>query len=89
MKYPFQGCNPGYTGENCSTPCPYPYYGVGCQRTCKCSKNKCNMYTGCMVVTTSNSTFLYHNNMLTSPCLTRLYVEILLLLISRITLFSI
>lgn len=24
----------GLSGENVLSPCPYPYYGVDCQRTC-------------------------------------------------------
>lgn len=43
---------PGYTGVNCSSSCPYPYYGVDCQRTCKCSRDKCDVSTGCNSLTT-------------------------------------
>lgn len=43
---------PGYTGVNCSSSCPYPYYGVDCQRTCKCSRDKCEVSTGCNSLTT-------------------------------------
>lgn len=42
------GCMLGYSGENCSAPCPYPYYGVECQRTCNCSRDLCNVSTGCI-----------------------------------------
>nr|XP_034316682.1 multiple epidermal growth factor-like domains protein 10 [Crassostrea gigas] len=45
-------CMPGYTGVNCSSSCPYPYYGVDCQRTCKCSRDKCEVSTGCNSLTT-------------------------------------
>eukprot|EP00105_Crassostrea_gigas_P017137 XP_011434796.1 PREDICTED: multiple epidermal growth factor-like domains protein 10 isoform X1 [Crassostrea gigas] len=47
-------CFPGYTGEKCSVLCPYPYYGVDCQRTCNCSRDKCDVSSGCMDVTTSH-----------------------------------
>lgn len=39
---------PGYNGENCSLTCPYPYYGVDCQRTCNCSRDLCDSSTGCI-----------------------------------------
>lgn len=44
---------PGYIGVNCSAPCPYPYYGVGCQKTCNCSRDVCDVPTGCISLTTS------------------------------------
>lgn len=43
---------PGYNGVNCSAPCPYPYYGVHCQRTCNCSRNLCDVSTGCIRIVT-------------------------------------
>lgn len=42
-------CMPGYTGVNCSFLCPYPYYEKNCQRTCNCSRDLCNVSTGCIV----------------------------------------
>lgn len=48
----FQGCMPGFTGVNCSASCPYPYYCVDCQSTCECSKDKCDVSTGCNSRTT-------------------------------------
>lgn len=47
---------PGYTGENCLTPCPYPYYGVDCQKECKCSNGSCDISTGCISLTTESKT---------------------------------
>lgn len=41
-------CISGYGEVNCSTPCPYPYYGVNCQGTCNCSRNMCNVSMGCI-----------------------------------------
>lgn len=46
---------PGYTGENCLTPCPYPYYGVDCQKECKCSNGSCDISTGCISLTTGTN----------------------------------
>lgn len=42
-------CMSGYTGVNCSSLCPYPFYGEHCQRTCNCSRDLCNVSTGCIV----------------------------------------
>lgn len=44
----FLECMPGYSGENCTSLCPYPQYGVDCQRTCNCSIYLCNVSTGCI-----------------------------------------
>lgn len=52
------GCMPGYNGVNCSLSCPYPYYGVTCQRTCNCSRELCDVSTGC----TSLNTGKIHKN---------------------------
>lgn len=43
---------PGYIGLDCSLLCPYPYYGVQCQRTCNCSRDLCNVSTGCIRIVT-------------------------------------
>lgn len=48
----FQGCMQGYTGVNCSSSYPYPYYGVDCLRACKCSITLCDVSTGCKSLTT-------------------------------------
>uniref|UniRef100_A0A8W8JIB5 Uncharacterized protein n=1 Tax=Magallana gigas TaxID=29159 RepID=A0A8W8JIB5_MAGGI len=45
-------CMPGYGGVNCSSLCPYPYYGFNCQRTCNCSRNLCDVSTGCIRIVT-------------------------------------
>lgn len=43
---------PGYTGINCTSLCPYPQYGVDCQRSCNCNKDLCDVSTGCIGPTT-------------------------------------
>lgn len=43
---------PGYSGVNCSLNCPYPYYGVDCQRKCNCNSDLCDISTGCIDQTT-------------------------------------
>lgn len=43
---------PGYTGVNCSAPCPYRYYGLDCQRACHCNSDLCDVSTGCNSLTT-------------------------------------
>lgn len=45
-------CMPGYIGVHCSSPCPYPYYGVDCQRTCNCSSDFCDVSSGCIRIVT-------------------------------------
>lgn len=47
-------CMPGYNGINCTLLCPYPRYGVDCQRSCNCSKDLCNVSTGCIDPTTAS-----------------------------------
>ncbi|XP_078314903.1 uncharacterized protein LOC111103302 [Crassostrea virginica] len=43
-------CPPGYTGASCSTTCPSPSYGFGCQQLCKtCSMASCHHVKGCLV----------------------------------------
>lgn len=53
-------CMPGYTRENCSSPCPYPQYGVDCQITCNCSRDLCDISTGCISLTTEKDTTASH-----------------------------
>lgn len=43
---------PGYNGINCTLLCPYPQYGVDCQRSCNCTRDLCNVSTGCIDPTT-------------------------------------
>ena len=45
----------GYTGIYCQKQCPYPRCGDGCQQVCLCSKQRCNVITGCQFQ--SNSKF--------------------------------
>uniref|UniRef100_A0A8W8JI24 Uncharacterized protein n=1 Tax=Magallana gigas TaxID=29159 RepID=A0A8W8JI24_MAGGI len=47
-------CMQGFTGENCSSACPYPTYGRDCQELCNCSKDICDVITGCQSFTTDN-----------------------------------
>lgn len=50
--YLFLECMPGFSGENCSSTCPYPTYGRDCQELCNCSKDICDVFTGCQRFTT-------------------------------------
>lgn len=43
---------PGYIGMKCTTVCPYPTYGHGCQGFCDCSKVMCDVSNGCEPITT-------------------------------------
>lgn len=43
---------PGYTGLNCATKCPYPTYGNRCQGHCYCNNDTCDVFTGCISLTT-------------------------------------
>uniref|UniRef100_A0A8W8JL09 Uncharacterized protein n=1 Tax=Magallana gigas TaxID=29159 RepID=A0A8W8JL09_MAGGI len=45
-------CMQGFTGDNCSSRCPYPTYGRDCQELCNCSKDMCDVFTGCQSFTT-------------------------------------
>ncbi|XP_062594194.1 protein draper-like [Saccostrea cucullata] len=45
-------CLPGYSGTNCSQPCPYPFYGDWCQGKCDCDNNTCDVSVGCLIHTT-------------------------------------
>lgn len=40
-------CALGYAGMYCQNKCDYPRYGDGCQKFCSCSKQKCDVSTGC------------------------------------------
>lgn len=44
----YVGCLPGYSGLNCSFPCPYPLYGVECQQSCNCVEDLCDVSKGCI-----------------------------------------
>lgn len=41
-------CKKGYNGTNCETRCPYPSYGLGCQKQCNCIDKDCDHVSGCM-----------------------------------------
>lgn len=43
---------PGYNGINCTSLCPHPSYGYGCQGLCDCEKDMCDVSTGCTQKTT-------------------------------------
>lgn len=53
----YLGCMPGYSGVNCSFSCPYPSYGVECQKSCNCIRDLCDVSTGCKQTTTGNYHF--------------------------------
>lgn len=38
---------PGFSGLNCTRKCPFPTYGIRCQKLCKCNKDQCDVSTGC------------------------------------------
>lgn len=52
-------CEVGYTGTNCSLPCPFNSYGKGCQKLCKCTKEACNFITGCGKIEFGNCLTLF------------------------------
>lgn len=41
-------CKPGSYGLNCNKTCQYPYFGNGCQHSCSCSKELCDIEEGCL-----------------------------------------
>lgn len=41
-------CEKGYNGTNCKQKCPFPWYGLGCQRKCNCIDKVCDHVNGCM-----------------------------------------
>lgn len=45
-------CRVGFTGEYCDKQCSYPQYGIGCKQSCICSKQRCNVFTGCPLIKT-------------------------------------
>lgn len=40
-------CPDGWFSDNCSSECPFPYYGHLCTSTCDCDNETCNHVTGC------------------------------------------
>lgn len=47
----------GYHGFNCTLQCPFPTYGIRCQKYCNCSKDLCDVSKGCS--TLDNGTFFF------------------------------
>lgn len=42
-------CDLGFTGSNCSSPCPPGYFGQQCRRLCDCSPGEyCDAAKGCL-----------------------------------------
>lgn len=54
LGFRFLDCMPGYSGINCTSVCPYPQYGIDCQRKCNCSEDTCDVSTGCQQITTGS-----------------------------------
>ncbi|XP_062600200.1 uncharacterized protein LOC134261822 [Saccostrea cucullata] len=52
-------CLPGYSGVNCSEPCPYPFYGDECQGKCDCDNYICDFSTGCIVGTSDDGSISF------------------------------
>lgn len=49
----------GYHGVNCSIQCPFPTYGIRCQTYCTCSRDLCDVSTGCYTLVDSILIFPY------------------------------
>ena len=49
----FAECSPGFAGDDCTDPCPYPRYGALCNDTCDCSSSSCHHVFGCNITTFS------------------------------------
>lgn len=41
-------CKPGSFGLKCNKTCQYPHFGDGCQHSCSCSKELCDIEEGCL-----------------------------------------
>lgn len=48
-------CMKGYHGINCTKQCPFPTYGIRCQGLCTCSKDQCDVSTGCSTLVYGNT----------------------------------
>lgn len=55
----FSECMQGYHGVNCSIQCPFPTYGIRCQKYCTCSRDLCDVSTGCYTLVDSILIFPY------------------------------
>ena len=47
MEISFTACEKGFSGINCTKPCPFPSYGGDCQLECSCTKEVCDHVNGC------------------------------------------
>lgn len=48
-------CMKGYHGVNCTMQCPFPTYGVRCQKYCHCTKHLCDVSKGCSTLDNGNT----------------------------------
>lgn len=63
-------CMAGYIGRNCTSECPFPFYGIECQQKCNCNHSLCNISTGCIAAAMPSGVGTYYvitEN--TMPCL--------------------
>lgn len=75
-------CMPGYNGVNCSSPCPYPFYGVDCQSTCNCSRNLCDVSMGCVDGLVGNHIFFFRWQKKERKCINLVPILILRMMVS-------
>lgn len=73
---------PGYSGENCSSPCPYPYYGLHCHGTCNCSRYLCNVSKGCIDGLIGNHIIFFFNDPEKRKCINLVPILILRTMVS-------
>lgn len=45
-----KGCEDGYFGPNCTSPCRYPNFGQRCQEECNCIERQCDASIGCKYI---------------------------------------
>lgn len=62
----YVACKKGYNGTNCKQKCPFPSYGLSCQRKCNCIDKVCDHVNGCMQPTTNafhiKGNYYYNNS---------------------------
>lgn len=75
-------CMPGYSGVNCSSPCPYPYYGLHCHGTCNCSRYLCNVSKGCIDGLIGNHIIFFFNDPEKRKCINLVPILILRTMVS-------
>nr|XP_022291737.1 multiple epidermal growth factor-like domains protein 11 [Crassostrea virginica] len=62
-------CSAGYSGPDCSIPCSYPNYGVGCQFKCVCGLKICSHILGCQkIIGSSTCSAGYFGPTCSLPC---------------------